>query len=201
MPSWPDPRRAVTRDESQQSPPKPPDFRGPRSGASGTAVVRYLHEWTQTIVVGSKGHLVLPSATRQRHALTEGTRLILFDSPCGLALLTRDELKRRVRGDFDGSALVGEECVIGAANWSEVAQQSLTVDRDWDSAKALLASYYLTVAPVTETDAEWAAGRWRRHEGLSSADRLCLALRHRLSAEVWTADALWADDPGVRVIR
>jgi ribonuclease VapC len=50
-------------------------------------------------------------------------------------------------------------------------------------------------------DAEWAAGRWRPGEGLSLADRLCLALGERTDAVVWTADRQWAREPRVRTIR
>jgi ribonuclease VapC len=75
----------------------------------------------------------------------------------------------------------------GAANWSEVAQKVLAHGRDWDLARALLLSYELEIAEVTAIDAEWAARRWRRGEGLSLADRLCLALGERLAASVCTA--------------
>lgn len=89
----------------------------------------------------------------------------------------------------------------GAANWSEVAQKILAYRRDWDLAKLLLASYGLTVEPVEEQDAEWAARRWRRDEGLSLGDRLCLALGERLVAAVWTADRGWPADGRVRQVR
>jgi hypothetical protein len=55
--------------------------------------------------------------------------------------------------------------------------------------RSLLVSYDLTVEPVTGDDAEWAARRWRRGEGLSLADRVCLAPRDRRQADVWTTDA------------
>ena len=54
---------------------------------------------------------------------------------------------------------------------------------------------------MTEADAEWAAGRWTTGEGLSLADRLCLALGERLDATVWTADADWGEQGRVRQIR
>jgi ribonuclease VapC len=81
--------------------------------------------------------------------------------------------------------------VVGAANWSEVAQKTRQHGRDWGRAKALLLAYELEVTPVITADAEWAATRWRAGEGLSLADRLCLALGARLDATVWTADAGW----------
>ena len=89
----------------------------------------------------------------------------------------------------------------GAANWSEVAQRVLGAGRDWDLARALLASHGVRVEPVVGDDAEWAARRWRRGEGLSLADRLCLALGERLDAEVLTADRSWGDSGRIVQIR
>ena len=93
----------------------------------------------------------------------------------------------------------GASC--GAANWSEVAQEIRAADRDWDLVRALLVSYDLTVEPVVQDDAEWAAHRWRKGEGLSLADRLCLALGERLKVDVWTADATWGSADRVRQLR
>lgn len=87
--------------------------------------------------------------------------------------------------------LLDEGATCGAANWSEVAQKVRAAGRDWGLVRALLVSYNLTVEAVIEDDAEWAARRWRRAEGLSLADRLCLALGERLNIEVWTADTSW----------
>ena len=47
----------------------------------------------------------------------------------------------------------------------------------------------------------WAARRWRRREGLSLADRLCLALAERLDTPVLTADAAWEPAGRIRQIR
>lgn len=89
----------------------------------------------------------------------------------------------------------------GAANWSEVAQKVLGAGRDWDLVRALLASYGLRVEPVGMEDAEWAARRWVRDEGLSLADRLCLALAARVDEDVLTADVAWGSSGRVRQIR
>lgn len=89
----------------------------------------------------------------------------------------------------------------GAANWSEVAQRVLSAGRDWELARALLASYGVQVEPVGPDDAEWAARRWRRGEGLSLADRLCLALGNRLDADVLTADKSWGSSGRIMQIR
>lgn len=107
--------------------------------------------------------------------------------------------------DEDGADLVearlaeGTRC--GATNWSEVAPKVLAAGRDWDLARALLLSYDLEVEPVTAVDAEWAARRWGRGEGLSLADGLCLALAARDGLEAWTADTSWGTEGNVRQIR
>jgi ribonuclease VapC len=89
----------------------------------------------------------------------------------------------------------------GAANWAEVAQKIRGAGRDWSLSHALLASYGLSIESVTQSDAEWAAARWRRGEELSLADRLCLSLAHRLQAPALTADAAWGDEEPIQQIR
>jgi PIN domain nuclease of toxin-antitoxin system len=105
----------------------------------------------------------------------------------------------------DGSDVVeaaltdGPRC--GAANWSEVAQKVLAAGRDWPLVRALLTSFPIQVDPVSVDDGEWAARRWRRGEGLSLGDRLCLALAERVDADVLTAVTSWGSDGRVRQIR
>jgi PIN domain nuclease of toxin-antitoxin system len=94
-----------------------------------------------------------------------------------------------------------EGAACGAANWSEVIQKIRAAGGDEEASEALLATYGLVVEPVTREDGAWAARRWRLREGLSLADRLCLALGHRLDCEVLTADAAWGSAPGVLQIR
>ena len=107
--------------------------------------------------------------------------------------------------DEPGAGVVEEaldnEASCGAANWSEVAQKVLGSGRDWDLVRALLVSYGVRIEPVLADDAEWAARRWRRGEGMSLADRLCLALAERVDAEVLTADARWGSGERVTQIR
>lgn len=107
--------------------------------------------------------------------------------------------------DEDGAGVVrealGDHPRCGAANWSEVAQKILAGGYDWPLARALLLSYGVEVAPVEAGDAEWAARRWRRGEGLSLADRLCLALGERMDVDVLTADAAWGSSGRVKQIR
>lgn len=102
--------------------------------------------------------------------------------------------------DVVEAALDDAPC-CGAANWSEVAQRVVSAGGDWDLTRALLLSYDLRVEPVTASDAEWAAYRHRRGEGLSLADRLCLALGERLGLRVLTADKAWGTAERIVQIR
>ena len=107
--------------------------------------------------------------------------------------------------DEEGSNVVEEHLAddarCGAANWAEVAQKIRGAGRDWSLSRALLTSYGMVVENVTESDGEWAAARWRRGEGLSLGDRLCLSLAHRLQALALTADLAWGQDEPVHQIR
>ncbi|MDE0231702.1 MAG: PIN domain-containing protein [bacterium] len=94
-----------------------------------------------------------------------------------------------------------DNSVCGAANWSEVAQKIMAGGREWSLARALLLSYGVRVEPVLAEDAEWAARRWRRGEGLSLADRLCLALAERTDLDVLTADRAWGSSGRVKQVR
>jgi PIN domain nuclease of toxin-antitoxin system len=120
---------------------------------------------------------------------------VVLDASALLAFLQGEE----------GSEAVEEALALtpicGAANWSEVAQKVLAANRDWELVRGLLESYGLRVEPVSAEDAEWAARRWRIGEGLSLADRLCLALAERVDAEALTADAQWGSDGRVRQVR
>ncbi len=120
---------------------------------------------------------------------------VVLDASAVLAFL-QDEPGASI---VEASLTTGATC--SAANWSEVAQKVRAAARDWDLVRALLVSYDVRVEPVTVDDAEWAAGRWRSGEGLSLADRLCLALAERVDAEVLTADTTWGAAGRVRQIR
>ena len=63
---------------------------------------------TYTISMGDRGRLVIPADVRERGGLAEGTALTLLETPGGLVLLTRRQLKERVRADLGGLDLVGE---------------------------------------------------------------------------------------------
>ena len=119
----------------------------------------------------------------------------VFDSSALLAFLQGEEGAVHAEEALE----VGGAC--GAANWSEVAQKVRSHGRNWDLARSLLTSYGLRVEPVTAVDAEWAARRWVAGEGLSLADRLCMALGDRLDADIWTADQAWGAGGRIRQLR
>lgn len=120
------------------------------------------------------------------------------------AVVDASALLAFVQGE-DGSDAVEEALTdgarCGAASWSEVAQKVRAAGRDWDLVRALLLSYPVALEPVVVDDAEWAARRWRSGEGLSLADRLCLALAERTDASVLTADRSWGTSGRIRQIR
>jgi ribonuclease VapC len=119
----------------------------------------------------------------------------VFDASALLAFLQGEP------GSVPVEEALGAGGVCSAANWSEVAQKVYSHGRDWDLSRALLASYGLQIETVTAVDAEWAARRWVRGEGLSLADRLCLALGDRLDADIWTADQAWGTGGRIRQVR
>ncbi|MCY3663633.1 MAG: AbrB/MazE/SpoVT family DNA-binding domain-containing protein [bacterium] len=63
---------------------------------------------TYALVVGDRGRIVVPAAVRERAGLSEGTPLVLLESRDGLVLLTREQLRARVRAELSGLDLVTE---------------------------------------------------------------------------------------------
>lgn len=63
---------------------------------------------TYQVIVGDRGRLVVPAEVRERTGLTEGTTLVMLETPGGLVLLTQEQLRSRVRADLAGLDLVGE---------------------------------------------------------------------------------------------
>ncbi|HMD45815.1 MAG TPA: AbrB/MazE/SpoVT family DNA-binding domain-containing protein [Acidimicrobiales bacterium] len=63
---------------------------------------------THVIVMGDRGRLVIPVEVREQLGLETGTVLTLLESPDGLVLLTREQLRSLVRRDLAGLDLVGE---------------------------------------------------------------------------------------------
>ncbi len=63
---------------------------------------------TYTVVVGDRGRLVVPAELRERAGLVEGTTLVVLETPSGIVLMTRRQLRERVRDELSGLDLVGE---------------------------------------------------------------------------------------------
>ncbi len=63
---------------------------------------------THKVVVGDRGRLVVPAEVRERAGLVEGTTLVLLETPSGIILMTRAQLRARVREELSGLDLVGE---------------------------------------------------------------------------------------------
>lgn len=58
--------------------------------------------------MGDRGRLVIPLEVRDRMGLAPGAVVLLTETPDGLLLSTRDQMKARVRRDLDGLDLVGD---------------------------------------------------------------------------------------------
>jgi len=56
--------------------------------------------------MGDRGRIVVPAAVRERAGLAAGLPMVLVESPDGLVLLTREQLRDRVRNDLKGLDLV-----------------------------------------------------------------------------------------------
>jgi len=117
--------------------------------------------------------------------------------------------------DEDGASMVmeaiGEGAAISVANWAEVLSKLAEAGRSPEDASAELrraegSRRALTIEPMTAPDCI-AIARLRpitRAQGLSLADRACLALAQRLRVPALTADREWvaADvEAEVRLIR
>lgn len=63
---------------------------------------------TYTVTMGDRGRLVVPAELRERAGLQEGRPLVLVETDAGVVLLTREQLKARVRADLTGLDLVDE---------------------------------------------------------------------------------------------
>lgn len=60
------------------------------------------------VTMGDRGRVVVPLELRERAGLDEGTVLTMIDTPSGVVLLTRSQLRDRVRTDLAGLDLVEE---------------------------------------------------------------------------------------------
>ncbi|QIM16618.1 type II toxin-antitoxin system VapC family toxin [Leucobacter insecticola] len=120
--------------------------------------------------------------------------MMVLDASAVLAFLQGETGSERVSLALSGG-------IIGAANWSEVAQKVRARGADWNLARVLLESYGIRIEPVTTADAERAAALWRQGSGLSLADRLCIALAERLGVAALTADRAWGSSEHVEHLR
>lgn len=62
----------------------------------------------RSVTMGSRGRLVIPSEVRKRAGMTEDQPLILIELEGGIVVLTREQLKDRVRAQLRGESLVEE---------------------------------------------------------------------------------------------
>jgi AbrB family looped-hinge helix DNA binding protein len=58
--------------------------------------------------MGDRGRLVVPAELRERLDLKPGTPLVLLETPQGLVLATRTQVKELVRDRLQGFDVVGE---------------------------------------------------------------------------------------------
>jgi len=121
--------------------------------------------------------------------------MVVLDASAMLAYLREEPGGAITKQALDDGA------TCSAVNWAEVAQKTHQNGDDWPARSALLAGFDLVIEPVTREDAEWAAACWADRPTLSLADRLCLALAHRLGVPALTADAAWGVSEAVRQIR
>ncbi|MEX2586678.1 MAG: AbrB/MazE/SpoVT family DNA-binding domain-containing protein, partial [Actinomycetota bacterium] len=63
---------------------------------------------TYRVTVGDRGRFVLPAELRERAALNPGSTVVLLETPRGVLLLTRDQLKDLVRDELVEADLVVE---------------------------------------------------------------------------------------------
>ncbi|WP_264670321.1 AbrB/MazE/SpoVT family DNA-binding domain-containing protein [Arthrobacter sp. VKM Ac-2550] len=63
---------------------------------------------TFQVVMGERGRLVVPAELRERLHLEAGTVLILLETPQGVVLATREQIKQLVRGQLEGTNIVAE---------------------------------------------------------------------------------------------
>jgi PIN domain nuclease of toxin-antitoxin system len=121
--------------------------------------------------------------------------VIVLDASAMLALLFDESGAETVRDTASGEDAVA----MSAANYSEVLQKVEQRGGDVDATASRIEAM-VRLEPVTGADAVHAARLWRKGQGLSLGDRLCLALARRLDCEAYTMDAEWARQPCARVV-
>lgn len=92
---------------------------------------------------------------------------------------------------------------ISAINWAEVLQRYRAHDIETAGKRESVEALGVSIESFEPEDAETVAELWRptRSDGLSLADRACLALARRLEVTAHTADRAWRRvQVGVRVV-
>ncbi len=123
----------------------------------------------------------------------------VLDASALLALLHKEPGTESVEQALDGG-------LVSAVNWAEVVQKSLKRKADISWMRKGFTEVGVVFEPFTPDQAELAARLWdkTRPQGLSLADRACLALAMERDAPVLTADRAWGEldlDVEIRLIR
>ena len=63
---------------------------------------------TYSVAMGDRGRLVVPVELRERLHWTTGAQLLMLETPHGVILATRDQVKQLVRDGLQGLDLVDE---------------------------------------------------------------------------------------------
>ena len=116
------------------------------------------------------------------------SQVTVLDASAILAFLQSEPGDEIVR-----QALHDDECLVSAANHSEVIAKAIDRGADSQALQVVLADLAYTIVDVKAEDGTQ-AGLMRnitRKIGLSLGDRLCLATAQRLQARVLTADRPW----------
>ncbi len=123
----------------------------------------------------------------------------VLDASALLAFLNHESGAEIVRSLLD-------EAAVSAVNWAEVLQKALGRSVNVAGMAADFADMGTVIVPFTEEQADVAATLWAktRSQGLSLADRACLALAAVKGVPVWTADRAWGQlslGIDIRIIR
>ncbi len=116
------------------------------------------------------------------------SQVTVLDASAILAFLQSEPGDEIVR-----QALQDDQCLVSAANHSEVIAKAIDRGADALALQVVLAELGYTIVDVKAEDGTQ-AGLMRnitRKIGLSLGDRLCLATAQRLQARVLTADRPW----------
>lgn len=63
---------------------------------------------THRVPMGDRGRVVIPADVRERAGLHAGRPMVLLETPGGLVLMTREQLRTRVRDELGGLDLVDD---------------------------------------------------------------------------------------------